>query len=37
MRDFTGMPGSALYRMLRDGRLRYAHFLLQKPPVRMET
>jgi hypothetical protein len=31
MRDFTGVPGSVLYNMLRDGRLQYAHLLLRKP------
>jgi SAM-dependent methyltransferase len=36
MRDFTGMPGTVLYNMLRDGRLRYLHLLLQKPPAKRD-
>jgi len=33
MRDFSGVPGSVLYNLLRNGRLQYIHYLMQKPPV----
>lgn len=31
MRDFAGLKGSALYNKLKQGKLQYVHFLMQKP------